>query len=189
MSALPKFADARCMERLLSTDGKHTRLASVIRKASLAQSCAGDLAQALTCCEALQALLASPRKNGTLERGAVESSLLMNGILLYARATSTNSGKGERGSIHITAHLTPDQLSDHNILIKIRNRALAHVYSQGELDGVDWHTEKFFFVETDSGWKPAGVSKRVQFTSRRLNASRGKFRSQGKSSLAAFRNM
>lgn len=99
-----------------------------------------------------------------MNRAATEFALLMSAVMLYARATGTSGSQGERGSISIIGKLTADQLDDHETLIEIRNRALAHVYA-GEVtaDGV-WHDERLFAVDCGAiGWQPASVTKRFQF--------------------------
>ena len=99
-----------------------------------------------------------------MNRAATEFALLMSAVTLYARATRTSGSQGERGSVSIVAKLSPAQLEDHEVLIDIRNRALAHVYSgEATADGV-WHDERLFAVDCgDIGWQPASVTKRFQF--------------------------
>ena len=88
---------------------------------------------------------------------------MMNGIMLYARATSTNGKYGERGPIDIRAKLTAKELEDHEILLAIRNRVGAHVYSHEAIDGVIWHHDRLFLVEFEGGgWKPASATIRLQ---------------------------
>jgi hypothetical protein len=160
---LPRFTDLRGMARDLGDDPVYRRLATTIGKAARAQSCASDLAQARTAYESLDALLASPRKKGSIERSATENALLMTAVLLYARATSTSGGKGERGSIDISSKLNDGQLLDHKALVDVRNRALAHVYSREPVADDLWHADQLFLVETEQGWKPAAATKRYQF--------------------------
>jgi hypothetical protein len=160
---LPRFTDLRGIVRDIQDDPAYPGLANTIRRASTAQSCVSDLRQAETCCEALEALLLSPRKKGTMTRSTTENALLMTGVLLYARATSTSGSMGERGSTDISSKLDAAQLIEHEALLEVRNRALAHVYSRTMIaDGV-WHDDTFFLVETDQGWKPAAGTKRFLF--------------------------
>lgn len=56
---------------------------------------------------------------------------MVNAVALYARATSTHSDGGERGSISIENRLSRTDLTDHRILIVLRNRAIAHVHPRG----------------------------------------------------------
>lgn len=161
---VPRFTDLRAMAGELEVDPRYEKMGHAIKMVLVAQSCVADLSQSSDCCKALRALLLSPRKKGTIERAAVESSLLANAIMLYARATSTVAKKGERGAIQIDAKLTLAQKIDHNILVDIRNRALAHVYAAEPIAGELWHDQIMFAVEVDGlGWRPAGGSRRVQF--------------------------
>lgn len=159
---LPLFADLRLLAAQLADHSNWGKIQKAIRKAALAQSCVTDLAQASDCCSALRQLLVSPRKRGTEERAATESSLLMSAALLYARATEGNGGRGERGSMQITAQLTSDALDDHRLIVKVRNRALAHVYHDEEVDNEIWHQSTLIAVLMPEGWLPAAASKRVQ---------------------------
>ena len=85
-------------------------------------------------------------------------------VILYARATATSGSQGERGSVSPVDHLTAVQLADHEALLRVRNRALAHVYVGERMhDDETWHEDLFFAVETDQGWKPAAASHRLQF--------------------------
>jgi hypothetical protein len=84
-------------------------------------------------------------------------------LLLYARATATGGKMGERGSVDIRPKLSADQRADHQIVLNVRNRALAHVYVREPFDGHLWHDDMLFVVETPHGWKPAAASKRLQF--------------------------
>jgi hypothetical protein len=124
---IPRVTDMRGIERDLSGDLAYAKLGKAIRLATLAQSCKSDLAQALSCCWALRALLASPRKRGTLERSTTENALLFTAVSLYGRATATVGKDQERGSINITAKLSANQLLDHIALVTLRNRGLAQL--------------------------------------------------------------
>jgi len=161
---LPRFTDLRAVARDLSGSPQFAKLDKAIRQTAMVQSCVGDLSLAKTTCEALAELRASPRKRGSVHRAATEFALLMSAVTLYARATRTSGSQGERGSVSIVGKLTADQLEDHEALIDIRNRALAHVYSgEATADGV-WHVERLFAVDYgDIGWQPASVTKRFQF--------------------------
>jgi hypothetical protein len=147
----------------LEADPQYAKLGYAVRSALVAQSCVADIRQAVDCCAALRSVLGSPRKIGTIERLTIESSLLANAVMLYARATATAAKDGERGAIKITPKMTTEQRADHDILVTIRNRALAHVYTAEPIDGELWHQAVLFAVETEgTGWRPAAGSRRVQ---------------------------
>lgn len=165
----PRFTDMRGIERDLSGDPAYAKLGKAIRLATLAQSCKSDLAQAVSCCSALRALLASPRKRGTLERSTTENALLFTAVSLYGRATATVGKDQERGSINISAKLSSDQLLDHTALVTLRNRGLAHVYDREIVSDEVWHSDSLFLVERPGGgWLPSAVSSRLQFDIRTL---------------------
>jgi hypothetical protein len=161
--AIPRFTDLRGIARDLADDQKYRRLATSIQKAALAQSCLGDIRQSETCCDALDAILRSLRRAGTVERSATENALLATAVLLYARATSTSGSRGERGPIDISSKLDATQRTDHAALLKVRNRALAHVYTQEAVAEDIWHDDLLFLVETNHGWKPAAATHRIQY--------------------------
>lgn len=160
---LPKFADLRAIADDLSGDPRFGKISKSIRKAALAQACASDLAQSMSCCDALAALHKSPRKQGSDERASIENSLLVNAVWLYSRATATVGKAGERGSINITAKLTPERLADHETLVELRNRSFAHVHTNEQIADVTWHRDLLFVVQTGNGWKPASVTQRISF--------------------------
>ncbi len=159
----PRFADLNGLATELESDPNYKGVVAIIRKAAVAQACVGDLSQAQSCCEALDDLLASPRKQGTMTRSTTEAALLQSAVILYARATATAGKMGERGSVQVTKKLTPEQLADHQFLVRVRNRAIAHVYGDEPIEGEIWHRHEMFLVEVDRVWQPAGATKRFQF--------------------------
>lgn len=162
-SEFPAFSDLRALAADLEREEEYRRLRSAIEKAVRAQSCVSDVAQAATCCDALNDLLPSPRKQGTLTRSATEASLLQTAVMLYERATSAAGKRGERGSVSIVAQLTDAQRADHTALVNLRQRAFAHVYVGEPIDGLVWHYDLLFAIEEEGAWKPAAASHRVQF--------------------------
>lgn len=96
-------------------------------------------------------------------RAATENALLMTAVLLYARATSTSGGRGERGPIDISSKLDATQRAAHEALLEVRNRALAHVYARAPVADDIWHDDLLFLVETDRGWRPGAATNRIQF--------------------------
>lgn len=166
VTSLPKFADGEALARDLQRDPRYASLANVIRRAALEQSCASDLSQASSCCDALKWLLESPRQKGTLTRAATENALLTTAILFYARATATSGKKGERGSVDVRDGFRkhdPDLVIEHQAIIAVRNRAIAHVYPNEIIAGELWHEERPFLVEQAEGWLPAGAKRSIQF--------------------------
>lgn len=162
---LPAFTDLRALAYDLEDQDEFRRLRSAIERAVRTQSCVSDLAQATTCCDALDDTLSSIRRKGTLTRSAIEASLLQTAVMLYERATSAPGKRGERGSISIVDHLTDGQAADHQALVNLRQRAIAHVYAGEKIEGQVWHRDVLFAVEMERAWKPAAASNRVQFDS------------------------
>lgn len=147
-----------------------SKLNKIIAKALLYQSCRADLAQAETCVVGLKQLLNSPRKEGTLEKLATESALLMQAALLYERATAGNGGRGQRGSLGIASKLPPDLLAYHELIVNLRNRGIAHVY-HGEIIGQKmWSEQTFLLIEQDSGFRPCVTTRTSQVSIPILNA-------------------
>lgn len=165
LMALPHFVDLERLANELSGDDRYRRLTAVVRKAALAQSCKADIEQAKSVVQALKLLLASPRKRGTLERAATENALLFQAVILYVRATATSGQLGERGSISIREMLTEEQRDDHQALIDLRNRAVAHVYSGEAVAGDVWHRQALYLVETEKGWVTSAAVVRLQLAS------------------------
>lgn len=166
---LPRFVDLERLAKELSGDARYRRIATVIRKASLVQSCIADIAQAQSSLEALTQLIASPRKRGTIVRSATENALLFQTVVLYARATATSGQSGERGSISIREKLDDGQRADHSVLVDLRNRVVAHVYSDEAVAGDVWHKQALYLVETNQGWKTASAVLRMQVSQATLD--------------------
>jgi hypothetical protein len=59
--------------------------------------------------------------------------------------------------------LNANQLADHEALVLLRQRSLAHVYMGEEIGGDIWHKGVLFAVRSGSGWRPAVASHRIQF--------------------------
>ena len=128
MSNFPRFTDLNAIAAEIEGMPEYRRVRSAIEKAARAQSCVSDLAEAETCIAALDDILSSVRRSGTKTRSATEAALLRTAVTLYERATAAGAKRGERGSIQIAHHLTAHQLDDHNALVELRQRSLAHVY-------------------------------------------------------------
>lgn len=157
------FADLRAIAADLDGQPEFARFRPTLEKAVLTQSCATDLARAQTCCDALDELLPSPRKRGTLTRGATEGALLQTAVLLYERATAAPAKRQERGSIALVDHFSEEAKEDHLALVKVRHRAIAHVYADEAIDGETWSKGLLFAVETDGAWQVASATRSVQF--------------------------
>jgi hypothetical protein len=140
---------------------KIPRLRDIIRKASNTQSCYVDLHEAQELIELLKRRPTVNEKVQIKERDLISSSLMTSAVILYARATSTSGSKGERGSIDIRSELDSERLFDHNLIVSVRNKAIAHVYTKQDLQNVEWHRQRIFLVQNDIGIRPAVSAKRV----------------------------
>ena len=160
----PTFTNLAAVADELASRG-NVKLRAIVTQAWRAQSCLGDLRQASDCADVLHDMLKRPTEQDTPVLLTVERSLLTNAIMLYARATSTNGDKGERGSIQLSEKkLTPEEWEDHNAILDVRNQAMAHVYGSRKLSDHDWHRSIFFAVDAGGGrWKPASASNQTSF--------------------------
>jgi hypothetical protein len=163
MENLPAFVDVRLLYAEISSQPELTSLGRIIRRALLYQSCRADLAQAETCIAALKQLLQSPRKKGTIERAATESALLMQAALFYQRATAGNGQRNERGSVGIEPKLSAELITDHKLIVNLRNRAIAHVYHDETIGGQIWSEQSILLIEQDSGFRPCVTTRSSQF--------------------------
>lgn len=158
----PPFIDLEALCTAAAEDEGLRPLLRLCRRARLTQSCKADLAQAQSCLAAISLLPIRYLWKHSSETYTVEGALVFQAVALYARATEANPGRGERGGVNITQQLSPEQLKDHETILAVRNRALAHVYPGEEVAGEElWHNETLFALVTDEGIRPASVSQRV----------------------------
>jgi hypothetical protein len=157
-----RFADLRGIANSLAKDNRYRRLNSIIKSAGIAQSCLADLRQATDYCTLLTTMHADgvPR---TESYGTLQNALMLQAVILYARATMTSGSSGERGAIKIETKLEPQSLVDHKLLISIRNRAVAHVYAGEQLAGQIWHKEGLLLIHHDRKFTPTATTTRVGF--------------------------
>ena len=160
---LPRFTDLLAMVEEIADRSEYARLRTVVREAATAQSCVSDLAEAETCIIALSELRGSVRGSGKMTKTATEAALLRTAATLYERATAAGAKRGERGSIQIRDRLTDCQREDHDAIVRLRQRSLAHVYVGEELDGDIWHQDHLFLIEQGGPWIAAHASKRIQW--------------------------
>lgn len=160
----PAFTNLTAVAEEIASHGNE-KLRAVVTQAWRAQSCLGDLKQANDCMDVLRDMLKRPTEQDTPALLTVERSLMANAIMLYARATSTNGDKGERGSIQLSEKkLTSEEWLDHNAILDVRNQAMAHVYPSRKLSDHDWHRSIFFAVDSGQGrWKPASATNQTSF--------------------------
>jgi hypothetical protein len=163
MNSLPEILDLTAIVRELSIIGGGELLERKLNAALRAQSCLADLRQAEAMCKAIDSLMRSARGKGSPQRDDTEAALLITGVIFYARGTGTGGHIDERGSIKVTSSLPSDaSKADHQSLLDIRNKALAHVVN-GTVVERAWHEDFAYLVRQPGGWLPAAASKRIQF--------------------------
>lgn len=168
MSKFPRAVNLSIVRERLVEAGALSKLAEAIRVTLNAQSCLIDLQQSAGSLAALQEIMI----NSFLENAAVpseqsrkvvESALLENAITLYVRATHSGADKGSRGSIQIAGKLTTAEKTDHQTLIDVRNKAVAHVHQNKDVWGKSRHRGVILLVECEEGWRPGAAASRVTF--------------------------
>jgi hypothetical protein len=159
---IPITVDVRSLYGEISSNPALSGLQRTIKRAMLYQSCLADLRQADSSLHALKKLSNSPRNEGSIDKVTTQAALLMQAVILYVRATGGNNGRGERGSVIITSKLTPELLKEHNLILLLRNRALAHVY-HGEIIGDHiWSDQAIFLVEEGDAFRPSVTTRASQ---------------------------
>jgi hypothetical protein len=160
---LPTFVDVNALLGEFSALPAAGKLTKAIKKAMLYQSCRSDLAQAASSMDALKNLQRSPRKSGTIEKTTTEAALLTQAVILYVRATHGSGKRGERGSVQIRAKLSPELQNDHDLLARLRNRALAHVYHDEIIGNEIWTEQAILLIEQDDGgFRPCVTTRTSQ---------------------------
>ncbi len=160
---IPTFIDLRELAEHLKGDPKLRRLLPKIERAARIQSCYADLGEAWHCLQALAELRDGKVHGSPTALQMFESASLMRAVQLYERATSAGAKKNERGSIQIRERLTPEQRKDHDSLVRLRQRAIAHVYTGETVGGETWHRSRIFAVECSEGWRTASATQRMHF--------------------------
>ena len=166
MIDFPPFADLVSLAATLKKTGKHGNLQKILESAWRAESCLGDLKQSSDCCAALRLSLETRAEDVSPQQHTIDRALMTTAMLLYARATSTSSGKeGERGAIQLErGRLTKEQWADHDALLGVRNKGIAHVNRRHSVDERAWHKDIFFAVRRSNGaWQPASTSNETSF--------------------------
>jgi hypothetical protein len=152
-------------ERLFS-EGRLKPLAGKIKVALDMTSAHTDLVIALETLDALDALLAAPPADDT-PRAAAESALLNTAVVLYARATKTQSDA--RKTFDNSANFTAEEKAVHQEPIDLRDDAIAHFGSGGSYRGM-WQAEAVILQRSPTGVVRVGVAIRRQTLDKKLAA-------------------
>lgn len=164
--SLPITVDLLKLASSLEARGVTRKLAGSLRTAWRAQSCLADLGQAQGACDALDSISDNPGTLGAAALFHLRSGTLAAAIMLYARATTTGSGKGsERGSVKLdAAKLTPEQIADHEELVRVRNGAIGHVENGAKIAGDYWHRDFVFAKRSGiANWDVSAASLHIGF--------------------------
>lgn len=137
MTGAPTFNLSALAECLIEA-GQKLDLAWKIKNAVGLQSISVDLRMALEACDALEFSLDTPMNQPPEYRETSEAALMNYIVLLYARAAKTSSD--ERKQYDPRASLTPEELTVHNELCDLRDRAIAHFGTGGSYVG-NWVRE------------------------------------------------
>ena len=140
--------------------------AGKIRAAVDAQSLKVDLMLALEASDALKFSFDHSTGQPTQFREASEAALMSYVVLLYARATKSNSKI--RKQYDPRPSFTPDELKVHTELCDLRDTAVAHFGKGGSYVG-NWVIE-LAILDVADGVPKAAVATRRQIVDRRLLA-------------------
>lgn len=155
---LSAFADR------LFADRRMLPLANQIRRARDLHSLSTDLVMALESMDALEAELAVPADPDDHRKLITESALLNNALVLYVRATKTESR--ERGGFDLRTRFTSDEKTVHQELSDLRDHAIAHFGSAGSYGG-EWQAE-LVILQFSGPEAKVGVATRRQTVDRNL---------------------
>lgn len=171
--SLPETVDLMKLAASLEIKGASKKLTGALRTAWRTQSCLSDLRHAKGSCDSIDALFRVRSQFDDSSYQHLRNSAFVTSIILYARATSTSSGKkNERGSVNLdVAKLAKNQREDHDLIIRLRNSALAHVERSSQIHGESWHKD-FLFAKRSSlnNWEVASASLSIGFLDRTLDA-------------------
>lgn len=152
--------DLGAFARAVGRDGAHERLAGMIRRLISLHSLHTDLESAADALRALAALSAAPARPDDRERLTLESALLENAIVLYARATKSTSR--ERAGFDIRSRLSPAERQAHAEICDLRDEAVAHFGSGGSYRG-QWKAKAAVFQMEEDGFRIGVVARRLAF--------------------------
>ena len=139
-------------------------LVSKIRRSRDMHSLSTDLVMALESLDALEALLTIHTDPNDHSKLITESALLNNAVVLYVRATKTESQ--ERGGFDLRSRFNEVEKLVHKELSDLRDAAIAHFGSGGSYKG-EWQAELVILQFSGEDAKP-GVATRRQTVDRNL---------------------
>lgn len=124
-----------------SLPSEFAKIAGMIRSLSSAHSIRMDIEVAYDMVQALEVVLPQARLQSTTINWASNAALalLNSAIVMYVRATKSSSK--HRGSINFLKDFTPSERETHDLLVELRDDAIAH-FGPGEIyNGPTWQHE------------------------------------------------
>jgi hypothetical protein len=159
----PTFNLSAFAERLFN-EKRMLSLAGKIGRARDLHSLCTDLVMALESLDALEQQLKVPADPDDHQKLITESALLNNSIILYVRATKTESR--ERGGFDIRSRFSASEKRVHKEICDLRDHAVAHFGSGGSYEG-DWQAE-LVILQMKGDEAKVGVVTRRQTVDRNL---------------------
>ncbi len=132
-------------------------LAGKIRRARDLHSLSTDLLMALESLDALDVQLKVDTDPDDHQKLITESALLNNALVLYVRATKTESQ--ERGGFDLRPRFSTEEKAVHRELSDLRDSAIAHFGSGGSYEG-EWQAELVILQFSGEDAKPGVVTRR-----------------------------
>lgn len=132
-------------------------LVGKIRRSRDLHSLATDLVMALESLDALDQLSVNAADPNDHTRLITESALLNNALVLYVRATKTESE--ERGGFDLRSRFDDQEKALHRELSDLRDCAIAH-YGSGGTYGGEWQAELVILQFSGEDAKPGVVTRR-----------------------------
>ena len=152
--------DLGAFGQAIERESSRRRLGGMIRRLISLHSLNADLDTAADTFRILLELSATPATGDDTERLTLESALIQNAIVLYARATKSTSR--ERAGFDIRSRLSTAEREAHGEICDLRDQAVAHFGSGGSYKG-QWKTETAIFQMEEDGFRLGVVARRVAF--------------------------
>jgi len=162
---MPDSYDLTALSERLFEEGRLQPLAGKIQRAQDLASLHADLIMAGECLDALDALIAQPTAEDDFAKNITEASLLSNAVVLYVRATKTESD--ERRGFDLRSRFSTEQKIVHQELCDLRDKAIAHFGSGGSYAG-EWKVERVVLDVTDAADARVAVATRRKTVDRKL---------------------
>ncbi len=162
---MPDSYDLTALSERLFAEGRLQPLAGKIQRAQDLASLHADLIMASECLDALEVLMAQSAADDDFAKNITGVSLLSNAVILYARATKTESD--ERRGFDLRSRFSPEEKVVHQELCDLRDKAIAHFGSGGSYTG-EWKVERVVLDVTDAADARVAVATRRKTVDKKL---------------------